>query len=69
MSANTLNEVVQTYRESCLTKALSTWMSLASIKYLEDIQVTLEVKQRGRLRKELLPKLFNLLQVLRKDGE
>lgn len=49
MSANTLNEVVQTYRESCLTKALSAWMSLASIKYLEDVQVTLEVKQKGTL--------------------
>jgi hypothetical protein len=40
VSAIILYEIVPTYRESCFTKALSAWMSLASIKYLEDIQVT-----------------------------
>jgi hypothetical protein len=39
VSTKILDRTVQTHRESCLTNALSAWMSLASIKYLEDNQV------------------------------
>jgi hypothetical protein len=71
LSTGALNKGAKAYRESCLTKVLSAWTSLASIKYLEEIEVAFnkQVRYMENLRKKLLPKFFDLLQVLRKNDE
>lgn len=70
LSAGAQIKGTKAYRESCLTRALSAWTSLASIKYLEETGVTYnKTDNMKNLRKKLLPKFFDLLQVLRENGE
>ena len=70
LDVSALNKGAKTYRESCLTRALSPWTSLASIKYLEKIKVTFNKSEIWKnLRKKLLPQFFDLLQVLQNNGE